>query len=327
MASTALQVPRSTTGTIFRLAPDGTYTPLHTLLVAEGTTPSPLLQAADGHLYGTTRLGGASGSGIVFRITYEGEFSMVASFGRYDGISGLPLVQAADGTFYGTMEYGENNAGSVFRMTPAGVVSTVYAFPGEPPGIKAIIQGSDGHLYGVTEYGGPDQLGTVFRVTTAGEFTTLHTFTGGSDGSRPVSRLAQGADGHLYGTTSFGGAAGFGTVFRISATGALTTLHAFTGTDGRMPFGPLYAGSDGLIYGTSNKAGEGLPVGTIFRVASATGVVTIVHTFPADDSEGAPGPSSVIEGPDGALYGTTWKTQQVPGGPRATFYRFARGAS
>jgi uncharacterized repeat protein (TIGR03803 family) len=308
------------TGTIFKLAPDGTYTPLHTLLKAEGTTPSPLLHAADGHFYGTTRLGGAHGSGGVFRITSQGDFAIVASFGENDGISGLPLVQAPDGTFYGTMEYGLNGKGSIFRMTPDGVVSTVYAISENfMSGIKAIILGTDGHLYGVTQHGGPDQRGTVFKVTTAGEFTTLHTFSGGTDGSEPVSRLAQGADGFLYGTTTTGGAGGLGTVFRISTSGALTTLHAFTGADGRWPLGPLHAASDGMIYGTSRNAGEGLPMGAVFRITPATGAVTIVHFLPADGSEGDPELSGVVEGGDGRLYGLTWVAPSPSGG--GIFYR------
>lgn len=310
-----IERPIASTGTIFKLATDGTYTPLRTLLVAEGTTPSPLLHAADGHFYGTTRLGGANGSGIVFRMTSQGELTVVASLGVFEGISGLPLVQAPDGTFYGSS--GVSSHGLIFRMTPNFVVSTVHAFSAQSgSGIKAITLGSDGHLYGVKEHGGPNQLGTVFKVTTAGALTTLHTFSGGADGSRPVSRLAQGADGFLYGTTSFGGAAGFGTVFRISTTGALTTLHAFTGADGRAPIGPLHAASDGMIYGTSNNAGEGLPMGTVFRITPATGAVTIVHVFPADGSEGFPGPSGVVEGVDGRQYGFSWRTN-----PGAFFYR------
>jgi uncharacterized repeat protein (TIGR03803 family) len=315
------------TGTIFKLAPDGTYTPLYTPLVAEGTTVSPLMQAADGNLYGTTRLGGANGSGIVFRITYGGQFTIVASFGRFDGIAGLPLVQAADGTFYGSMEYGENNAGSVFRMTSTGDVSTVHAFTGQLPGMNAIILAADGHLYGTMEHGGPNQLGTVFRVSTAGMATTLHTFTGGADGSRPVSRLAQGPDGDLYGTTLSGGAANSGTVFRISATGALTTLHSFAIADGR-PRGPLHAASDGYVYGTTTNSADSMPRGTVFRISPATGAVTTVHTFAADDSEGTPISAGVVEGPDGAIYGTTSKTiSGISGGPQGAFYRLGTGSA
>jgi uncharacterized repeat protein (TIGR03803 family) len=224
------------TGAIFKVAPDGTYTPLRTLLASEGTTPSHLLQASDGYLYGTTRLGGAAGSGMVFRISHGGDLSVVASFGQFDGISGLPLVQAPDGMFYGSMEYGINSKGSVFRMTPAGEISTVYAFNDQfSSGIGAIILGRDGALYGTATFDGASQLGSVFRVTTDGAFTRLHLFTGGADGSRPVGRLVHAADGNVYGTTTQGGASNLGTVFRISPSGTLTTLHAFSGVDGAAP--------------------------------------------------------------------------------------------
>jgi len=263
---------------------------------------------------------------MVFRITGQGDLTVVASFGTFDGVSGLPLVQAADGTFYGTMESGETGKGSVFRMTPDGVVSTVFAFADDHiVGMKAIMQARDGDLYGVTEHGGPNQLGTVFRVTTAGVLTTIHTFSGGLGGSRPIGRMVQAADGHLYGTTAGGGAAGFGTIFRITRSGALTTLHSFAASDGR-PLSPLSVGSDGLVYGTtSNSINEGLLLGSVFRVSPVTAAVTTLHSFPIDESEGVPGESGVVEGPDGEIYGTTRMQSQIPGGKQGTFYRLSSG--
>ena len=106
----------------------------------------------------------------------------------------------------------------------------------------ALVQGNDGNLYGTTASGGTNGVncqsggcGTVFKITLTGALTTLYRFTGGTDGSFPAAGLVQGTDGNFYGTTYLGqgGANNFGTVFKITPSGSLTTLYSFTGGDGR----------------------------------------------------------------------------------------------
>jgi uncharacterized repeat protein (TIGR03803 family) len=128
------------------------------------------------------------------------------------------LVQGQDGNFYGVTPYGgnTNNDGAVFKITPSGVLTTLYAFSG-PDGCSPggpLVQASDGNFWGVTAYNTTGQ-GTVFRITPVGTLTTFHVFNG-SDGQQPVA-LIQDTDGILYGSTSLGGTSNVGTVFSLGA--------------------------------------------------------------------------------------------------------------
>ena len=130
------------------------------------------------------------------------------------------------------------------------------------------MQGSDGNFYGTTSAGGTYGIGTVFRITPSGALTTLHSFTG-SDGANPEAALVQSADGSFYGTTNAGGPSGhgngYGTVFRITPTGVLTTIHSFAGSDGFSPQASLIQGSDGNLYGTTSAGGD-KGIGTVFKI-------------------------------------------------------------
>jgi uncharacterized repeat protein (TIGR03803 family) len=129
------------------------------------------------------------------------------------------LVQGSDGNFYGTAQVGGNwGYGTIFRITPNGILTTLYSFTGGNDGywpVGALVQGSDGNLYGTTWKGGTSGDGTIFRIAPAGKFATLHTFQGGSEGIGPQAAMVQGQDGNLYGTTVQGGTNNCGTVFRL----------------------------------------------------------------------------------------------------------------
>jgi uncharacterized repeat protein (TIGR03803 family) len=73
--------------------------------------------------------------------------------------------------------------------------------------------------------------GTVFKMTPGGALTTLVSFNG-ANGNCPQAPLIPGADGNLYGTTTYGGPNGGGTVFQLTTNGVLTTLVAFGGQYG-----------------------------------------------------------------------------------------------
>ena len=274
-------------GTVFEITPAGGFTTLHsfTNIGADGTGPQAgLIQGSDGNFYGTTSGGGDSGirGGTVFQITPAGVLTTLHSFTE-DGTDGADpqagLVQGSDGNFYGTTAIGggSSGAGTVFQMTPAGVLTTLYSFTGSgTDGTNPeanLIQGSDGNFYGTTANGGSSGDGTIFRITAAGVLTTLYSFTGlGADGADPQAGLVQGSDGNFYGTTARGGIDGDGTVFRFTSAGTNTTLHSFTGTgaDGSAPKASLIQGSDGNFYGTA----EG-PGGTVFRLSLTPPVGTL----------------------------------------------------
>ena len=119
---------------------------------------------------------------------------------------------------------------------------------------------------------GKNGYGTVFQITPAGGLTTLHTFTNGSDGSFPTAGLVQGADGQFYGAAHGGGTNGYGTVFRINASGALKPLYSFKGgSDGAGPSATLALGNDGNFYGVCDNGNSSSEYGTIFKITAFRG--------------------------------------------------------
>jgi uncharacterized repeat protein (TIGR03803 family) len=215
------------TGTVFKIDAAGNLTPLHVVTASEGSTPARfggLVQAADGTFYGTTE-SGFSGCppdcGTVFSFDTLGHFSVLHAFNGADGFSAQAgVVLASDGRLYGaTIAGGTFNFGTLFRVDRDGSNFTpLYSFRGtdgrEPMGL---MQGSDGQFYGVTVLGGTaGGSGTVFRMDGSGAVSPLHSF-GSSDGANPLGRLVQASDGNLYGTTSSGGFANDGVIFRLLA--------------------------------------------------------------------------------------------------------------
>ena len=141
-------------------------------------------------------------------------------------------------------------------------------------------------------------------------FTTLHSFNG-TDGSQPIAALVQGTDSNFYGTTSLGGTNSgkscgkttCGTVFQITSSGTLTTLHSFDGADGFEPQGALVQTANGTFYGTTTYGGTGTnPVGTVFTITQS-GNFTSLHTF--DYTHGAAPYAGLIQATNGMFYGTT----------------------
>jgi uncharacterized repeat protein (TIGR03803 family) len=295
-----------------------------------------LVQGMDGNFYGTTVNYGVNGSGgTVFKITRAGELTTIYNFcslsncadGKFPNAA---LLLASNGSFYGTtIDGGAHNAGTVFRITPTGMFSTIYSFctptdcsDGAAP--SGLIQGTDGNFYGTAYSGGTASAGVVFKLTPAGTLTTLHSFcTGGfpcTDGFNPDAALAQGRDGSFYGTTVLGGDNGFdGVVFKISPTGNFSVLHSFCSlfgcADGATPYSALVQATDGNFYGTTYYGGTncidfgGSGCGTVFRI-TPTGTLTTIYNFcPADCSAGYLPIAGLIQGSDGNLFGTTDSVQ------------------
>jgi uncharacterized repeat protein (TIGR03803 family) len=311
-------------GTVFKLTPEGQLSTLYNFCAqpscADGELPfAGLVQGADGNFYGTTGGGGTSGFGTVFKVTPVGILTVLHSFNSTDGAQPRsPLFQATDGNFYGTTSGGgAHSDGTVFKITAAGALTTLYSFcaqkncaDGSAP-IAGVVQGTDGNFYGTT--GGLDNSdGTAFKLTAAGALTTLYTFCTVEDldcphGSYPSGGLVQGSDGNFYGTTYYGGPNGFGTVFKLTPAGKLTTLHTFVQTDGESPFAGLVQGSDGAFYGTTLIGGLTFS-GAIYKITS-TGVFTSLYSLNCE-SEFCPDGSNpyggLLQSTDGTFYGTTF---------------------
>lgn len=274
-------------GSVFSLSPHGTLTSLLSFQPStEGAGPSTLVQGPDGNFYGTTVYGGANpckpwvGCGTVFKITPAGQLTTLYNFCSQkncaDGSFPTGLVMGSDGAFYGTAyQSGETQAiGTVFKITSTGKFTILHTFCSLPNCADGFMPrgplalGSDGNFYGTTESNGPNNAnGTIFKVTPTGSFTTLYIFcaqTRCSDGAGPNGGLIQASDGNFYGTTYAGGnditacnfSAGCGTIFKITPTGALTTLHAFDITDGMDPSAGLVQRTDGTFYGTTASGGS-----------------------------------------------------------------------
>jgi uncharacterized repeat protein (TIGR03803 family) len=247
--------------------------------------------------------------------TIESLYSLNASVDGSTPYSNL--VQGPDGSFYGTnARDGVNGNGTIFRVTPKGVYTVLYAFQGGVGGEgpeTGLYLASDGNFYG-TSGGGASGFGMVYRVSPAGVFTSLYSFTGGTDGAAPYGGVIEGSDGNFYGTTASGGAVnaagfpGYGTIYKMTPDGVLTTIYTFTGgdADGASPYAGLVEGSDGFLYGTGNNDEVGdtsYEVGNVFKV-SKTGVFTNLYHFQGGNDGGNPD-GGLVEGPDGSFYGST----------------------
>jgi uncharacterized repeat protein (TIGR03803 family) len=211
------------------------------------------------------------------------------------------LVQATDGSLYGTTIYGggydgfgycfDYGCGTVFKITPAGTMTKLYSFcasltdrsDGALPD-AGLVQGTDGNFYGTTSAGGapPARGGTVFKITPTGTRTTLYSFCAQSsctDGYAPTD-LVQATDGNFYGTTYYGGASYYdGTVFKITPTGTLTTLHSFDVSSGST----LIQATGGAFYGMTTYGGT-YNAGTVFTLS--VGLGPFLETQPASGKAG-----------------------------------------
>ncbi len=216
------------------------------------------------------------------------------------------LIQGRDGNLYGaTVEGGSHFAGTTFRMTLAGGLSTLYSFTGGTDGANPygrLVQGTNGNFYGTTYQAGADGYGAIYQTTANGAFITLYSFSGGTDGSDPYAGLIHAADGNFYGTAYGGGANGLGSVFKMTANGVVTGLYEFTGgSDGDYPYGGLVQGMDGNLYGTTLEGGV-FGSGTVFRL-NTNGTLTTLVAF--NNANGSYPEAGVFQGADGNFYGTT----------------------
>ncbi len=284
-------------GTVFKITPEGDLTTLHSFNGSDGAFPGVLIQATDGNFYGTTTNGGFGDNGTVFEITPSGVLTTLHHFnGVTDGLGPSDLMQATDGNFYGSSTQSRmGGVGIIFKLTAGGLLSRLYNYCRQPnctdgDNPNQLIQANDGNFYGTTVNGGEGEhcygfgCGTVFKITPSGTLTTLYSFchqANCADGGSPVGTLVQASDGNLYGTTSTAagvGLVGYGTVFKITPSGTLTTLHAFDLTDGSDPTAGLVQATNGNFYGTTCFGGD-LDLeacaydgcGTVFRLG-------VVHT-------------------------------------------------
>jgi uncharacterized repeat protein (TIGR03803 family) len=303
-------------GAIFKMDSLGNLTALHSFSGGDGAEPAGMIQAQDGYLYGATFSGGSANFGTVFRSDLAGNLTTLYSFsGGADGGGPEGLIQATNGLLYGETQNGgilcavepDYGCGTLFSIDTTGKLTTLYTFTGQQDGAQpeeALLQASDGNLYGTTLYGGDSSCtvsgntgcGTIFKIDSTRNFTLLHEFTGGAEGGVPFSSLIQAGNGDFYGTATAGGDpscsvtasgenypsyVGCGTVFQMDSAGNVNALYSFKGSpnDGSNPFAAVVEGSDGYLYGTTRWGGTAASCpytdnggcGTFFRVAGPGG--------------------------------------------------------
>lgn len=356
-------------GEVFKITPGGTLTMLHSFCpvagCADGQNPNGrLVLVTGGNLYGTTYGGGAHGGGTVFKITPTGTlttlYSFCAKFGCADGLNPLAgMTLAADGNIYGTTVLGGtggcggcHGGGTMFKISLTGALSTLHSFctgtcaDGANPS-NPLAQGTDGNFYTVITGRSGYYSGYVLKLTPVGKFTVLHTFcttTGCPDGIFPEGPLVLSNDGNFYGTAQQGGAFNQGTVFKVTTTGTLTTIHSFdyttSGNLGSNPTSGVVLGSDGNFYGTTYYGGMAcvFGCGTVFQLTPAGGLTTL-HEFNYTDGSA---PYGLVQATFAPLYGVTYasgsngsssfgtvfsETDSLPEFARLTAYAGKVGAS
>jgi len=295
--------------------------------------PGDLVQGRNGSFYSISGFGGTNALGAVIEIS-TGGVSMIYNFcsltnctdGAYPQVG---VLLGTDGNFYGTTYEGGNStckgcgSGTVFKVTPTGKLTTLYDFcslakcaDGLNPEAK-LIEASNGTFFGTTFYGGTNPgpynvgYGTLFGITPSGKFTSLYSFcsqTNCTDGSHPHWAPIQATNGNIYGTTYWGGANNSGTIFSLNTAGHLTTMYSFTQPSGSsFTSGPLILmqATNGTLYGTTSYGGTNAQ-GTIFKITTS-GAFTNLYTFCSlSNCADGTGPTSLVEGPDGNFYGTTF---------------------
>lgn len=273
-----------------------------------------LLQATDGNLYGMTNAGGIYGKGVIFQYniitnTYTKKYDFDSANGCNPYSS---LIQANDGYLYGmTHDGGANNVGVIFQYN---ITSNTYtkkvdlsSANGYNPGGR-LLQASDGNIYGMTYYGGANNLGVIFQYN-----YTTNTYVKKMDlnntiGSNPVGSLMQANNGNLYGMTYVGGSNNKGVIFEYNySTNSYIKKFDFNTTNGYGPYGNLIQATDGNFYAMTVSGGTGggtFGGGVIFQYNVNTNVYSKKYDF---ISSGGPGPQgSLMQAADGRLYGFTY---------------------
>jgi uncharacterized repeat protein (TIGR03803 family) len=234
-------------------------------------------------------------------------FTVLYNFtGGSDGGTPLAAVIDVNSNLYGTTYNGAAGFGTVFKVNQKGKEVVLHSFNYTDGGylFGSLIRDKAGNLYGTTELGGTSGSGTVFKLDTSHRERVLYNFAGGADGASPIAGLVRDGKGSFYSTTSQGGTANVGTVFKLDAGGVKTVLYSFTGgLDGAFPlYGSLVMDSVGNLYGTTNQGGAS-GFGTVFKVSMA-GKETVLYSFKGS-KDGEYPRSGLVRDKNGNFYGTT----------------------
>jgi uncharacterized repeat protein (TIGR03803 family) len=236
--------------------------------------------------------------------------------GDTDGVDPVGgLTVASDGNLYGTTSRGgtpdvrcTHGCGTIFRLTPDGVVTIVYAFLAAAGSFPAttLVQASDGNLYGILSFGPRSGVGggVAFRFDPrTGIYTTIHDFQQDGVGGN-MSGLIAASDGNLYGVVEDAG----GYVYRMTLDGAVTTIHSFTQASGLQPVGPLLQARNGNLFGATSTGGDGrcrdheTGCGTIFEMTLDG---ALIQSASVSARAGQMPNGALVQAADGTIWGTS----------------------
>jgi len=297
---------------------------------------APLVKDNRGYLWGTTPVGGSNNAGTVFTVAPGSGLVQAYSFdagevNQHGSIPEAGLVMDKDGNFYGTTAGGGiYGGGTLFKLDPAGNFRTLYSFPtyffneqGSGP-MTTLLLAKDGNLYGTTSSGGKFGGGTIFKASTTGQVELLYSFPRQSwKLSDQPSGLIEGENGVFYGTTTYGGDHGTGSVFKFSPLGGYVTLYSFAplsdnsckcNADGAYPpRDPLILVNGKFLYGTTGFGGP-FGTGAVFRLSLSRDHTPVYFFSPVSawwkNYDGAYPLGGLSQTPDGSLHGVAYR-----GGP------------
>jgi uncharacterized repeat protein (TIGR03803 family) len=313
-------------GAVYKASFAGAVSPIYAWATTStnlGNDPSGgVVMDSAGNFYGTTQTGGTNpNGGTVFKISPKGVLTVLYNFcSLSDCTDGqFPLagvILDASGNLYGTTwDGGTNDNGTVYKISSDGTETVLYSFgngasDGKYPQSNLVMDKS-GNLYGTTTYGGLGSAntgdGTVFEISASGVYSILYDFgaKGKIDGLNPAAGLTLNAQGHLYGTTAYGGANAHGTIFELipGASGwKETILYSFVQSNGSIPMAGVTIDNKGNIYATASEGGSG-NWGSVIEL-SRSGTATILYNFTGMPDAGGP-ESNVVLDSAGNLYGAT----------------------
>jgi len=306
-------------GTVFEVPSGGSGT-ITTLASFDGTNGSNpvggLIEDGNGNFFGTTYQGQFP-DGTVFELPSNG--SGLATLATFDNTNGAnpegTLVEDGNGNLFGTtLNGGTNGEGTVFEVQPlSGTATSLVSFnvsDGQNPDSNLLLDGS-GDLFGTTVNGGTNSDGTLFELPNVGStaspsygttITTLADFSG-ANGANPIAGPIMDGSGNFFGTTTNGGASGYGEVYELaSGSGTITPLASFPGTTGASPVGGLFRDSNGNLFGTLADGGPSGD-GTVFELPSGSSTIQVLAAF--NGANGATPYGGLIEDSHGNLFGTT----------------------
>ena len=263
--------------------------------------------------YGMSSRGGEYSAGTIFKTDSNGNnLNSVYTFFSYDGNMPLSsLYKARNGKLYGVTYFGgADGYGVLFEWDPATSTYTKKIdFNGTEKGkgpYGSLMQAENGKLYGMTNWGGVNNLGVLFEWDPANNaFMKKLDFNGAENGSNPQGSLMQAGNGKLYGMTSLGGTNGYGVLFEWDP---ITNTYAkkldFNGDDnGSLPYGSLVQADNEKLYGMTFTGGEN-NYGVLFEWDPASEAYTKKLDFNGNENGSNPN-GSLVKADNGILYGTT----------------------